>query len=196
MVRAEYWHEFLHLFSPDAFSEGKKYEICDSAGLTPSRGELIILGTRVANPPPQHFWRNKRPLAQSSPRRLAVGDTADTAVCATSTAAHPFVAQTAQSISICPNRRRAREFLVLVLVVVLVIGNGAIEDENEDEDEDDLVAAWPRYAVSRVANPPRRSQRNDRLSPSAPAPTGGRRSSRHGYLRYNRHGNSALLATA
>ena len=65
------------------------------------------------------------------------------------------VAQTAQSISICPNRRRAREFLVLVLVVVLVIGNGAIEDENEDED--DLVAASPRCVVSRVANPPQRS---------------------------------------
>ena len=58
------------------------------------------------------------------------------------------VAQTALSISICPNRRRAREFLVLVLVVVLVIGNGAIENE----DEDDLVAAWPRCAVSPTAS--------------------------------------------
>jgi len=69
------------------------------------------------------------------------------------------VTETAQSISICPNRRRAREFLVLVLVVVLVvvlvIGNGAIEGENEDDD--DLIAAWPRCALSRVANPRQRS---------------------------------------
>jgi len=96
------------------------------------------------------------------------------------------VAQTARSSSICPNRRRAREFLVLVLVVVLVIGNGAIEDE----DEDDLVAAWPRCAVSRVANPPQRSQRNAHLPPSAPTPTGSRRYSRHGCLRYNRRSNA------
>ena len=53
------------------------------------------------------------------------------------------VAQTAQSISICPNRRGAREFLVLVLV--LALGNGAIEDENEDDD--DLIAASPRRAA-------------------------------------------------
>jgi len=65
------------------------------------------------------------------------------------------VAQTAVSISICPNRRRAREFLVLVLV--LVLGNGAIEDENEDED--DLVAAWPRCAVSPTASRRRRGGR-------------------------------------
>ena len=63
------------------------------------------------------------------------------------------------------NRRGSREFLVLV--VVLVLGNGAIEDE------DDLVGAWPRSAVSRVANPPQRLWPND-ASSSAILGLGGR----------------------
>ena len=45
-------------------------------------------------------------------------------------------------ISMGPNRRAPRKFLVLVLVVVLE--NGEIEDEDEKEDEHDWIAAPPR----------------------------------------------------